>query len=263
MHHPDRVHVLGVPVDAVGIEEALAYASTRIATPGTPDCIIAINPEKVFATRSNTAIRELVESAGMLLPDGIGIVMALRLLHGIRIRRIAGADYMQALCARAAERGWRIYLYGASETVNDAAATELLRRHPSLLIAGRSHGFVPDNKMDGLVTQINESKADILFVALGSPRQEEWLRRFIPRLTVRLCQGIGGTLDTLAGTVKRAPVMIQQLNLEWLYRLLRQPSRAGRQKVLIYFVMEVIREWRHPRPLPVHVASPPMEGHKP
>lgn len=241
MHRPDRVLILGVPVDAVSHEGALSYAAAKIAAGGPAESIIAINPEKVYATRANPVIRRSVDQAGLLLPDGIGIVMALRLLRGLHLKRVAGADFMQALCARAAEKGWRIFLYGSSEAVSQAAADELLRRHPSLLIAGRSNGFVAEHDMASLIDRINTSGADILFVALGSPKQEEWLLRYAPQLKISLCQGIGGTLDTIAGTVRRAPVFFQKLNLEWFYRLVRQPSRAGRQKVLLYFMRDVLK----------------------
>lgn len=247
MEQRSRVSVLGVPVDVVDMERALDYAAERLANPGPAACIIAVNPEKVYSSRTQAPIRAMIDQAGLLLPDGIGIVLALRLLHGIRTVRVAGADYMQALCARAEQRGWSIFLFGSSDAVNQAAARELRRRHPALRIAGQSHGYVEDAEMPALVERINTSGADILFVALGSPRQEAWMRQHAATLKVRICQGIGGTLDTLAGTVKRAPLAFQRLHLEWFYRLLRQPTRLSRQKVLLLFVRDLLRQWLRQR----------------
>ena len=115
---------------------------------------------------------------------------------------------------------------------------------------GRANGYVKEEDMDALVAQINESKAEVLFVALGSPRQEKWMAKYLDQLvTVKICQGIGGTLDTIVGTVKRAPLFMQRLNLEWLYRLLQQPTRAGRQIKLLRYVWEIgLERLRSSRP---------------
>ena len=165
--------------------------------------------------------------------------MALR-LKGLRAERVPGADLMQEICALAERRGFRIFIYGAKEDVNRGAVDRLRERHPAIRIVGRANGFVTEEQMDALVEEINASKAQVLFVALGSPRQEEWMFKYLHRLeTVRVCQGIGGTLDTIVGTVKRAPPFMQRCNLEWVYRLIQQPSRAGRQLRLLQFVFDV------------------------
>ena len=203
--------------------------------------ILAMNPEKVFALRANPFLRNFFEQATLVIPDGIGIVKALRFLYGVKVSRVPGADLMQNICREAPLHGWRLFIYGASEKVNAEACKILERRYPGIRIAGRANGFVPPERMEDLVTHINTSGANILFVALGSPKQEEWMAAYAGRLTtVKLCQGIGGTLDTIAGTVKRAPLFWQQMGLEWFYRLLKQPSRFGRQLKLLLFVREII-----------------------
>ena len=125
--------------------------------------------------------------------------------------------------------------------VNQAAADKLQLEFPRLRIAGRSDGYVPESQMAELIRRINDSEADILFLALGSPRQEKWFASHAAELKhVRVCQGIGGTLDAIAGTVKRAPAIWQRFSAEWLYRLLSEPKRIGRQKVLPIFAAKVL-----------------------
>jgi N-acetylglucosaminyldiphosphoundecaprenol N-acetyl-beta-D-mannosaminyltransferase len=201
-----------------------------------------VNPEKTFAVKRDHALEQFFEQAGLLIPDGIGVVLAARLLHGVRLSRLAGADLMERLCQHAAGSGYRLFVYGAAEEVNRAAVAELERRYPALQIVGRSHGYIPDDQTEGLVDQINASGADILFVGLGSPRQEHWMRQYGPRVACKVCLGVGGSLDTVVGKVKRAPRLFRRLGLEWLYRLGRQPSRVRRQMVLPLFVGLVLRD---------------------
>lgn len=244
MKSVQRVRVLGAPVDAVDMAGALGFVENRIrgrqSQPSS--CVVAINPEKAFAARKNPELHTCLEDAALVIPDGIGVVLAARLLHRVPIRRVAGADLMQEICRRAAEKGYRLFLYGASEEVNRSAVAELRRRFPDISIVGRQHGFLPPDAMDKLLDEIDQSQADILFVALGSPRQENWMKCYAPRLNTPVCMGIGGTLDTLVGHVKRAPRIWQRLGLEWLYRLISQPSRAKRQIVLPLFVWLVVRD---------------------
>jgi N-acetylglucosaminyldiphosphoundecaprenol N-acetyl-beta-D-mannosaminyltransferase len=237
-----RVRLPGAPVDTVDMQGALDFVDAKVAGGGESGHVVAMNPEKTFAVERNRELRELVENASLLIPDGIGVVLAARFLHGARIGRVPGADLMQEICRHSAQKGHRLFIFGASEEVNCEAMAVLHRRFPGIMIVGRSHGYVPPEEMEELIDQINDSGADILFVALGSPRQEEWMHRYGPMLKVSLCLGIGGTLDTIAGRVKRAPKPFRRLGLEWFYRLLRQPSRARRQAALPLFVWKVLRE---------------------
>ena len=237
-----RVRVHGAPVDAVDMQGALDFVDAKVADRGAPGYIVAVNPEKTFAIQRNRQLEEFVEDASLLIPDGIGVVLAARFLHGARIGRVPGADLTQEICRHSAKKGHRLFIYGASEEVNRDATAVLHRRFPGILIVGRSNGYVEPEEMEELIDRINDSGADILFVALGSPKQEEWMKRYGPMLKVSLCLGIGGTLDTIVGKVKRAPKPFQRLGLEWLYRLLRQPSRARRQATLPLFVWYVLRE---------------------
>jgi N-acetylglucosaminyldiphosphoundecaprenol N-acetyl-beta-D-mannosaminyltransferase len=237
-----RLELLGTPVDALSdMGAALTAIDEHIRRSDKAMYVLAVNPEKVYALRNNAFLADLFRSAGLLLPDGIGIVIGARLLLRRRISRIAGADLMQELCARAVERQYRLFLYGATEEVSCLAVAELRRRHPGIKIVGRANGYVSQTDMEDLVARIRSSEADILFVALGSPRQEQWIHANIHRLNVKVCQGVGGTFDVIAGKVQRAPRWLRGCGLEWLYRLLSQPSRIRRQFNLIRFAGEVGR----------------------
>ncbi|GEJ57626.1 WecB/TagA/CpsF family glycosyltransferase [Anaeromyxobacter diazotrophicus] len=236
---PQRLEILGVPVDAVDMARAVAFADEAVRAESRPQSILAVNPEKVMSLAKDPWLAEFFRGGRLLIPDGIGVVWAAKLQHA-SLARVPGADLMQELCALAARRGYAIYLYGAKEEVSAAAAAHLQARHPSLRIAGRSNGYVPAERMGELVDAINRSGARILFVALGSPRQERWIAEHASRLQVSVIQGIGGTLDTLSGHVKRAPEAWQRMNLEWLYRLLSDPRRIRRQAALPVFAWRVL-----------------------
>lgn len=206
-----------------------------------PCSIFAVNPEKNFSVPKDPVLYDVFKHADLLIPDGIGIVLAARLLHSARLSRVPGVEFMKRICRLAAKENKSVFIYGSREAVNKTAAEKLRKQFPGLRIAGRSDGYVPEAKMPNLIRCINDSGADILFLALGSPRQEKWFATYAPELIhVKVCQGIGGTLDTIAGTVKRAPAFWQNISAEWLYRLLSEPKRISRQKVLPVFAFKVM-----------------------
>ncbi len=139
--------------------------------------------------------------------------------------------------------GYRVFIYGAKEEVNKKAVERLKEMFPGINIVGRSNGYVSEADMQNLIKQINESKAQVLFVALGSPKQEKWIAEYLPKLNVNICQGIGGTLDTIAGTVKRAPLFFRKTGTEWIYRLIKQPKRIKRHVVIWVFIFKIIKYW--------------------
>lgn len=236
---PRRIDILGVPVDCVSMRTALEFVDELVRRE-KPAAIIAVNPEKVMKARQDPWLLDQLRQATLLLPDGIGVVWAARFLNVARLERVAGADFMVATCERAQARGYRVFLYGASPEVNAVARAVLQERYPGLLIVGNRHGYIPQNEMAELIGEINASAADILFVALGSPRQEFWMSTYLPALKVKVCQGVGGTFDVIAGTVRRAPPRWRDLNLEWAYRLLSEPRRLTRQVALPKFAWQVL-----------------------
>jgi N-acetylglucosaminyldiphosphoundecaprenol N-acetyl-beta-D-mannosaminyltransferase len=236
-----RLGILDLWVDPVTMEQAVTKVEEFVEHGARPHSIFAVNPEKNFSVPRNPLLLESFRDADLLIPDGIGVVLAARLLHRAHLGRVPGVELMAEICRLSAARGYRVFIYGAREEVSLGAAQILEKRFPGLSIVGRANGFVPEERMPELIAQINDSGAQILFLALGSPRQEKWFASYRSQLrSVRVCQGIGGTLDTITGNVRRAPRIFCRCNLEWLYRLLKEPSRIARQKVLPIFAARVL-----------------------
>ena len=244
---PRRTDVLGVPVDAVDMDGALTFITACVRQMTRPGYIMAVNPEKVRVARRDPELLACLRNATLLIPDGIGVVKAVRWLQGLRLARVAGADLFERLCQVSAAGSLRLFLYGATEEVNRGAVETLRARYPGIQIVGRANGYVADAEMADLVARINAAAPDILFVGLGSPRQERWISAHLPELQVRFCMGVGGTYDTVTGKVRRAPRWCQRLGVEWLYRLVRQPSRLLRQTSLPLFVCWVATAWLRQR----------------
>ena len=244
---PRRIELLGVPVDCVTMAQSVDFVEDRVVSGDGCAAVVAVNPEKIMRARVDAALLESLRRAALLIPDGIGAVWGARLLANAEIGRVPGAELMPAICARAAEKGFSVFLFGAQETVNAKAAEILPARFPGLRIAGRRNGYVDADAMPALIDEINQSGADVLFIALGSPRQEEWIDQNIGSLRVKAIQGVGGTFDVIAGHVQRAPAVFRRLNLEWFYRLLREPKRLWRQRVLLFFALAIIAERLKPK----------------
>lgn len=237
-----RLDILNIWVDAISRSEAGNRTREILHNGRRPHFVFASNPEKNFTVPADPILYDMYRRADILLPDGIGMVMAARLLYGIKLERVPGSEFIFDICEIAREKDYGVYVYGAKEWVSQKACLKLSQRYPDLNIVGRSNGYVPAEAMPELIAEINASKAAVLFVALGSPRQEKWMATYAGQLTsVRICQGIGGTLDTIAGNVKRAPQLWCRHNLEWLYRLLKEPKRIQRQKVLPLFALAVLK----------------------
>jgi N-acetylglucosaminyldiphosphoundecaprenol N-acetyl-beta-D-mannosaminyltransferase len=234
-----RTDVLGVPVDIVTMESA-TNAVGKMMLAGRNHLIVAVNPEKVIRAQQDPDLFRALKNADLVIPDGIGVVMAARLLGKGRMERVPGSDLMPEICKLAAEQRRSIFLFGAKPEIVSRASRILASRYTGLNIAGLQHGYVPEDKMEGLINRINTSGASILFVGLGSPRQELWLARYGKKLRVRICQGVGGSFDAICGYPKRAPKFMQKMHLEWLYRLLSQPQRMHRQLALPKFAAQVL-----------------------
>jgi N-acetylglucosaminyldiphosphoundecaprenol N-acetyl-beta-D-mannosaminyltransferase len=238
----ERLKILNIWVDPLTKSEALQRVHEFLKFSQRPHAIFASNPEKNFSVANDPEVYRIFAQAGLLLPDGIGIVLAARLLYGVKLQRIPGVEFMEDICQLATQKGYKIFFYGAREEVNRKSVEVMDKRYPGL-VAGRAHGYNSQAEMPDLIKQINESQADILFLALGSPKQEKWYAAYQDSLKhVRVVQGIGGTLDTIAGTVPRAPKSWRKAHAEWLYRLLNEPKRLNRQKVLPLFMFKVVNE---------------------
>ncbi len=237
-----RIRILDIWVDPLTRREAVERVRGFLEHGTRPHTVFASNPEKNFSVTKNQNLYRVFCEADLLLPDGIGIVLAARILYRAQVERVPGSDFIFDICSLAEAGDYRIFLYGAKEEVNRKSAEVLAQKYPRLSIAGRANGYIKEAEMPQLIKKINDSKADILFVALGSPRQEKWFDEHKEAFKhVKVVQGIGGTLDTIAGTVKRAPAIWQRLWAEWLYRLLSDPRRFKRQQCLPVFAFMVFQ----------------------
>ena len=240
---PDAASILGTEVSILAsYNDALDLICRRIRS-GTQTFCVAVNPEKIYRATRSVELQKSLRSAHVRICDGIGISLASMLLYGRRIPRCTGIDLFLKLVHLAAREGMKIFVLGASGEINEAACRSLVEAHPGLRIVGRQHGYFMDSAR--VVNDINESGADLLFVAMGSPRQEFWISENLPKLSVKFCMGIGGSLDVVSGTTARAPALFRRMGAEWVYRLLTQPSRLRRQAVLPVFAVDVLRAMAH------------------
>jgi len=182
----------------------------------------------------------MIHSAEFCLCDGIGMAAAVRLLHGRIICRVTGIQLFFDLVARAEANGLKIFLMGAKPESNRKACEKFRRQHPNLQIVGHSDGYFHDN--DAMLKQINSSRADMLFVAMGSPRQEKWLAENRDRISAYFCMGVGGSFDVASGTARWAPRIFRRTGTEWLYRLILHPQRLRRQVAVLPFIVTLL--WR-------------------
>ena len=218
-----------------------------------PALVFAMNPDKSMQSEHDPDIRQLLQQADLLIPDGVGTCIGARVLNGVRIRRVPGSELMPELCTRAEREGLSVYIYGASPESNAQAVENMRAIWPRLRIAGASHGFMPPGELEDLArlhnpetagtvaARIAAARPDIVFVGLGSPRQERWMAEIGVHLPVGLLQGVGGTIDVLSGTATRAPAFWQNMGLEWLYRLIENPKRWRRQLALPRYLGMLLR----------------------
>lgn len=219
-----RTEVLGCPIDVVDMAQALARCDDFIRDRGFAQHM-AINAAKVVAMRDDPQLRDVVARCHLVTADGQAIVWAANLLGRPLPERVAGIDLMNALFARAEERGWRPYILGARQEVLETAVERIRERHPRLDLAGYRDGYFSGEDEPAVAEAIRASRADILFVAISSPRKEYFLGEHGPAMEVPFVMGVGGAIDVIAGKTRRAPVWMQRTGLEWLYRLLQEPRR--------------------------------------
>lgn len=228
---------LGVHVSPLSYAEIITDLRLRMDN-GEVSTIIAVNPEKVISANKDEQLMSLINEATYQIPDGVGILLASKLRGGSIRSRVTGVDMMERLVGMAAAHGDRVFFYGAKKEVVEQTAANLKQKFPNLVIAGTQDGYEQDEL--AVVRKIQEAKADILFVAMGSPKQELWIRRNKNQLSVKVYQGVGGSFDVFAGHVKRAPKLFRRFGLEWLFRLLSDPKRIKRQLALPKFLLRVL-----------------------
>ncbi|MFN8526375.1 MAG: WecB/TagA/CpsF family glycosyltransferase [Chloroflexota bacterium] len=236
------MRILGVRVDDVTYDEAVHRIQELIAS-GSSHLVTTPNPEIVMAARVRPDFRDVLNRATLNIPDGVGLLLAAR-LRGERFREhVRGTDLVERLAAVAGRKGQRWFLLGADEGVAQEAATALQRRHPGLVIAGADAGSPHERDDPAVRERISRAgRVDVILVAYGAERQELWMARNLAALGIPVGIGVGGVFNFIAGRVPRAPVWMRRLELEWLHRLMRQPSRWRRQLALPRFLWLALQE---------------------
>ena len=236
-----RIDVLGVGFDNLTMDEAVAEGLRLTESQGT-HYVVTPNPEIVELCRENLAAKIAVNEADLVLADGIGVVKGAAMLGTPLKGRVPGIEFAAGLMAGLAAKGKKLYLLGAKPGVAEQAAGRLQTTYPGLVIAGTHDGYFKDDA--AVAEEIRKTGADVVFVCLGAPKQELWMKKFGPATGAHLLCGLGGSLDIFSGTTERAPKFWSDHGLEWLYRLCREPRRIGRMMKLPLFLVHVRQEKR-------------------
>lgn len=202
--------------------------------------IVTANPEIVMYAHEHPDYKKIIQSADMVVPDGYGIILASKILSTPIIERVAGYDLMIRLLELGNEKKLKIYLLGGREETNQKAVANIHSQFPHVQIVGRHHGFF-DWEKSTVTADIKATNPDVVFVALGFPKQEQWIAKNIDQFSNGLFMGVGGSIDVLAGEVQRAPRIWQKMNLEWFYRLISQPSRWRRMLAIPRFLVQIFK----------------------
>ena len=233
-----KTDVLGVAYDNVTMDEALETARGLLSTEGA-SIVVTPNAEMAYEATRDPEFCALLNRADLVLPDGAGVILAAKLRRTPLKGKVAGVDFAANLLPILAETGKKLYLLGSKPGVAELAAEKMKETAPGLVICGTADGYFTDEA--AVIEKINDAGAEALFVCLGMPKQEQFMFRHRKELkTVRLMAGLGGTLDSFAGTVKRAPDWMIRANLEWFYRLCREPKRLGRMMRLPKYVLKAL-----------------------
>lgn len=232
------INIFGVKVNRISYEE-LYELVTGYINGSDHKIIFTPNPEIIYKARDDKQFCDLLNQADIGLPDGIGVLIASRILNNRIFQRITGIDALSFICSK---MPGKIFLLGSKPGIAVTAKEKLEKKYPGIDIVGVNDGYFIDEESDVIIEKINQSRADILFVGLGSPRQEKWLIQNRDKLKVKVSMVMGGSLDVISGNIQRAPEIMIKLNIEWLYRLIQEPWRYKRMLVLPKFLMRVIWE---------------------
>ena len=232
-----KTNVLGVQYDNVTMAEALDTARALLQRPEASYCVTP-NAEMAYEALHDESFRAILNGASLVLPDGAGVVLGAKILRTPLKEKVAGIDFAANLLGVLEETGGRLYLLGGKPGIAEQAAENMKKTHPKLCICGTADGYFKDEAP--IIEKINAARPDVLFVCLGAPKQELFMKDHLDALHVKLMIGLGGSLDSFAGTVKRAPKWMIRCNLEWLYRLIKEPKRFGRMLRLPKYLFAVL-----------------------
>ncbi len=230
------IKISDIPVDNVTMEEAVERFKLLLHEPGT-HTIYTPNAEIMMAAQRDPELKNILCDADMLLPDGAGVVLASKIMGCPLKERVAGYDFTLNCFKLSSEMNISFYFFGGKPGVAEEAVGKTKISTPDIRIAGIRNGYFSVDEEEKIIEQINASNPDVLLVALGAPRQEKWIHKNKHRLNAKICIGVGGTFDGLAGKAKRAPAFFRNHGLEWLYRLYKEPWRFRRMMDLPKYIL--------------------------
>ncbi|HEX3029974.1 MAG TPA: WecB/TagA/CpsF family glycosyltransferase [Clostridia bacterium] len=235
----NTIDILGVPVDKITMREAVDKLYGFISDKGA-HAIYTPNAEIMMAAQRDSNLKEILSNADLLVADGAGVVLASKILKRRLPEKVSGIDLVKETLLMPRTSSLRLFLFGSKPGIAETAGENIIKQYPDVEIAGCRNGYFSDADENEIINQINSANADILLVALGAPKQEKWIAKHKDKLNVKVCAGVGGTLDVFAGNVKLAPDFFRRNGLEWLYRLYKEPWRFKRMLDLPKFVLRVV-----------------------
>ena len=249
----DKVDILGVKVNIINMEEACEEIFSIIKRDKSKAVVVTPNAEMIMRARDNQELADILNNADLSLPDGVGVLLASHLFNINIKERVSGFDLMVELLSEKKERNYSVYFLGAEPGVAEKMV-ENLKKFPkktlpsskvfssNIKISGFHHGYLNEKSKKEVIKEINEKKPDILFVAMGVPLQEKFIKENMEKLNTKVAITVGGSFDVLAGELKRAPLWMQKIGLEWLFRLIQEPGRLKRMMSLPKFVFLALKK---------------------
>ncbi|WP_138495837.1 WecB/TagA/CpsF family glycosyltransferase [Paenibacillus pinistramenti] len=233
--------MFGIRVSKWGMADTVKYLADA-AESGKPHQVITANPIMVMAALEDPLYMEIMKNAELVVPDGTGVVWAAGKAGNPVQERVAGFDLLHELMKLGEQRAWKFYLLGSAPEVIQAAAERLQMLYPGAKLAGWRDGYFTADQDPEVIEAIKAAEPHILFVARGADTQEPWIAKYKEQLGVPIMMGVGGSFDVISGRSKRAPKWMQKLRAEWLYRLLKEPTRYRRMLALPKFAVKVLKE---------------------
>lgn len=231
--------LFGFEISTEGMDRTLAAIEDSIIT-GRQGIVVTADSYGLVLAQEDASLAEVYRKAAILTPDSSGVVWALG-RKGHRVERVSGVDLVDRLCALSSEKGYRIFFLGSAPGIAAIAAEKMRLKHPGCNIVGTRDGFFPMTDCDVVAQEVAKTNPDVLFVAMGIPRQEKFIAATLPLTGAKIAMGVGGSLDVHSGMVKRAPKIVQVMNLEWMWRLLLNPKKFQKVARLPRFVWLVLR----------------------
>lgn len=233
--------ILDIPVDSITMEEAVSRVLSFIKE-NRAHCIYTPNAEIIMAAHTDANLKNILKQSDLLVADGAGVVLASKILGVSLPEKVSGIDLVKNLFAVSRNTPLKFFFFGSKPGTADAAAKAITSQYENVQIVGCRNGYFSAEDEKHIIDEINASGADILLVALGAPKQEIWIHKHKDVLKVKVCIGVGGSLDVFAGNVSLAPEFMRRAGLEWLFRLYKEPWRYKRMMQLPKFVLTVIGE---------------------